>query len=146
MTIVGGGGGEDEARVDTSVRRGAVEFVGMQPHAEVIRRLTAAAVHPSGITASDGDSEGGRRSCSGAGDRHTIRRRHADIHVVPEGACICLHDVDALGLASWRRFAHAVGAAHVIAEHDVVNVMPRLETLYARAAEGAAIRAKESRR
>ena len=158
MTIVGGGGGEDEARALT--RRlgiaGAVEFAGMQPHAEVIRRLTAAAVfiHPS-VTASDGDSEGGAPTIlleAQAIGTPIVTTRHADIpHVVPEGAGVHLcaeHDVEALGLALVAALQQRTpsSAAHVIAEHDVARVMPRLEAIYARAAESAAIRARESSR
>ena len=62
MTIVGGGGGEHEARALVSQLGldGSVEFTGMKPHADVIRHLATAAafIHPS-VTASDGDSEGG---------------------------------------------------------------------------------------
>ena len=149
LTIVGGGGGEDGARALTSqlglVDR--VEFVGMQPHADVIARLAAAAVfiHPS-VTAADGDSEGGAPTIlleAQAIGTPIVTTRHADIpHVVPDGPGVWLcdeHDVDALGeaIVAALREQTPSSSAHVIAHHDVTNVTTRLEDLYTSVVEGA---------
>jgi colanic acid/amylovoran biosynthesis glycosyltransferase len=151
MTIVGGGGGEDAARALTSQMGIAdgVEFAGMQPHADVIRRLAAAAVfiHPS-VTGSDGDSEGGAPTIlleAQAIGTPIVTTRHADIpHVVPEGPGIYLcaeHDVDGLNRALVAALEQRTpsSAAHVIAHHDAASVVPRLEDIYTRVAEGAAL-------
>ncbi|HMB79756.1 MAG TPA: glycosyltransferase [Vicinamibacterales bacterium] len=151
LTIVGGGGGEDDARARVSELglADAVEFVGMQPHADVIRRLSAAAVfiHPS-VTAGDGDSEGGAPTIlleAQAIGTPIVTTRHADIpHVVPEGPGVYLcaeHDVDALGRSLVAAMESGIpsSAAHVIAHHDAANVVPRLEDLYTRVVEGAAM-------
>lgn len=153
MTIVGGGGGEDAARA-LIARLGlgdGVELVGMQPHEEVIRRLTTAAalMHPS-VTAADGDSEGGAPTVlleAQAIGTPIVTTRHADIpHVVPEGPGVWLcaeRDVEALGralLAALRQQTPS-SPAHVIAHHDISRVAPRLEELYAQVAAGAARRA-----
>ena len=153
MTIVGGGEGEEAARalVATAGLADAVEFVGMQPHADVIKRLTAAAVfiHPS-VTAADGDSEGGAPTIlleAQAIGTPIVTTRHADIpHVVPEGPGIWLcaeRDVDALGQALTAALAQRTPSsrAYVTAHHDIAVVMPRLEDLYARVAGSAARRA-----
>jgi colanic acid/amylovoran biosynthesis glycosyltransferase len=154
MTIVGGGGGDDEARAFTSQLGigDSVEFVGMQPHADVITRLRAAAVfiHPS-VTAADGDSEGGAPTIlleAQAIGTPVVTTRHADIpHVVPAGPGVWLcdeHDVAALGLALVAALQQRTpsSAAHVIAHHDIRIVAPRLEDLYARVSEAAAAAAR----
>jgi colanic acid/amylovoran biosynthesis glycosyltransferase len=153
MTIVGGGGGEDEARALCSqLGLGeSVEFVGMRPHADVIRRLTAAAVfiHPS-VTAADGDSEGGAPTIlleAQAIGTPIVTTRHADIpHVVPAGPAVWLtgeHDVDALGRALVAALQQQTpsSAVHVIAHHDIAQVATRLEDIYARVTESAAAHA-----
>ncbi|MCU1385978.1 MAG: hypothetical protein JWL71_4675 [Acidobacteria bacterium] len=153
LTIVGGGGGEAAARalvaqvgLDTYV-----DFAGMLPHAEVIRRLAAAAVfiHPS-VTAEDGDSEGGAPTIlleAQAIGVPIVTTRHADIpHVVPPGPGVWLcgeHDVRALGeaLATALNQRTPSSAAHVIAHHDITRVTPRLEDIYTHLAESRARRA-----
>jgi colanic acid/amylovoran biosynthesis glycosyltransferase len=150
LTIVGAGGGEAAARALTSQLglASGVEFVGMQPHADVIRRLAAAAVfiHPS-VTASDGDSEGGAPTIlleAQAIGTPIVTTRHADIpHVAPEGPGVCLcaeHDVDALGrgLVAALRHRTPSSAAHVIAHHDATRVVARLEDIYTHMAESGA--------
>jgi colanic acid/amylovoran biosynthesis glycosyltransferase len=150
LSILGGGGEEEAARARASQLgiADAVEFLGMQPHAEVIRRLAAAAVfiHPS-VTAGDGDSEGGAPTVlleAQAIGTPIVTTRHADIpHVVPEGPGVWLcdeRDVPALGaaLVAALQQQRPSDPAHVIAHHDVTRVMPRLEALYARAAKDAA--------
>ena len=152
MTVVGGGGGEDEARALTSQLGlgDTVEFVGMQSHADVIGRLSSAAafIHPS-VTASDGDSEGGAPTIlleAQAIGTPIVTTRHADIpHVVPAGPGVWLcdeHDVDALGraLAAALQQQAPSSAAHVMAHHDVTHLAPRLEDLYTRVADAAAHR------
>jgi len=117
-----------------------VEFVGMQPHADVIRRLSAAAVliHPS-ITAADGDSEGGAPTIlleAQAIGTPIVTTHHADIpHVVPAGPGVLLcaeRDVEALGdavvTALERR--EPSSAEHVRQHHDVTQVIDRLENIY----------------
>jgi colanic acid/amylovoran biosynthesis glycosyltransferase len=154
MTIVGGGGEEDEeeARALTA-RRGLndiVEFVGMKPHADVIARLSRASafIHPS-VTAADGDSEGGAPTIlleAQAIGTPIVTTRHADIpHVVPEGPGVWLcaeHDVDALGAALCAALQQrtASNSAHVMAHHDIVRTIVRLEEIYARAGEKATTR------
>ena len=153
MTIVGGGGGEDAARalVAQGGLAGCIEFAGMLPHADVITRLTAAAVfiHPS-VTAEDGDSEGGAPTIlleAQAIGTPIVTTRHADIpHVVPAGPGIWLcgeRDVDALGHALTAALGQRTPSsrAYVTANHDIAIVMPRLEAIYARVAESAARRA-----
>lgn len=150
MTIVGGGGGEDAARALTAQSGLAddVEFVGMEPHADVIRRLATAAVfvHPS-VTARDGDSEGGAPTIlleAQAIGTPIVTTRHADIpHVAPEGPGICLcaeHDVDALGraLVAALQSRTPSSPAHVTAHHDATRVVARLEDIYTHLAGGAA--------
>ena len=152
MIIVGGGGGEDGARALVSQLGlgDCVEFVGMQPHTEVIKRLAAAAafIHPS-VTAGDGDSEGGAPTIlleAQAIGTPIVTTRHADIpHVVPEGRGVWLcaeHDVPALAQALVAALGEpaASSAAHVQAHHDIKQAAPRLEAIYARAAEAAARR------
>lgn len=153
MTIVGGGGGEDAARA-LIARLGLsdrIELVGMQPHQEVIRRLTTAAafVHPS-VTAEDGDSEGGAPTIlleAQAIGTPIVTTRHADIpHVVPEGPGVWLcaeRDVEALGqaLGAALRQRTPSSPAHVTAHHDISRVAPRLEDLYSQVAAEAARRA-----
>ena len=150
MTIVGEGPDEELARALTT-RLGLadrIEFVGMQPHADVIRRLTAASVfiHPS-ATAADGDSEGGAPTIlleAQAIGTPIVSTRHADIpHIVSEGpgAILCAeHDVDALAdaLVATMQRATPSSAAVVVARHDVAQVMPGLEDLYTLAVEGIA--------
>ena len=65
---------------------------------------------------------------------------------MPEGPGVWLcaeHDVDALGrslVAALERQTPS-SPAHVVAHHDVARVIPRLEAIYAQAAEtGAATR------
>ena len=157
MTIVGGGGGEDAARALTAQLGIAdlVEFAGMQPQADVIRRLatTAVFIHPS-VTGSDGDSEGGAPTIlleAQAIGTPIVTTTHADIpHVVPEGPGVSLcaeHDVDVLARALVAALRHAIpsSAAHVIEHHDAMKVMPRLEAIYARVAESAAMGRRHSR-
>ena len=153
MTIVGGGGGdEDEARAFTARKRreGCVEFVGMKPHADVIARLsrTSALIHPS-VTAADGDSEGGAPTIlleAQAIGTPIVTTRHADIpHVAPEGPGVWLcaeHDVDALARALCAALQQRTpsSAAHVMAHHDIVRASVRLEEIYARASEKTAAR------
>jgi colanic acid/amylovoran biosynthesis glycosyltransferase len=152
MTMVGGGGQEREARALTShLGLGdSVEFLGMRPHADVIERLSAAAVfiHPS-VTAGDGDSEGGAPTIlleAQAIGTPIVTTRHADIpHVVPAGSGVWLcdeHDVDALGRALVIALQQHTpsSAAHVIAHHDITRVAPRLEDIYTRVTDGAALR------
>lgn len=148
MTIVGDGPDNDLARALTK-RLGLADctaFVGMQPHADVIRRLTAASVfiHPS-ATAADGDSEGGAPTIlleAQAIGTPIVSTRHADIpHIVHEGpgAVLCAeHDIDALAdaLVATMRGGTPSSASIVIDAHDVAHVMPRLEDLYTLAAKG----------
>ena len=151
FTIVGAG--PDEAAARALVARldvgAAVEFVGMQPHADVIRRLAAAAalIHPS-VTAADGDSEGGAPTVlleAQAIGTPIVTTRHADIpNVVPEGAGVFLcaeRDVDALGdaLVSALERREPSSAAHVMAYHDVTRVIDRLEDIYLSASERPAL-------
>ncbi|MGH9140293.1 MAG: glycosyltransferase [Vicinamibacterales bacterium] len=153
LTIVGAGGGEDGARALTS-QLGldtAVEFAGMRPHDDVIRRLATAAafIHPS-VTAADGDSEGGAPTIlleAQAIGTPIVTTRHADIpHVVPGGPGVWLceeHDVAALGgaLVAALQQQSASSAAHVIAHHDVAQVAVRLEAIYAHVSDAVAARA-----
>jgi colanic acid/amylovoran biosynthesis glycosyltransferase len=153
LSIVGAGGGEAAARalVAQLGLDACVEFAGMQPHAEVIRRLSEAAVfiHPS-VTAADGDSEGGAPTIlleAQAIGTPIVTTRHADIpHVVPEGPGVWLcdeHDVRSLGeaLTAALRQQTPSSADHVLAHHDAATVTPRLEAIYARLAERTARRA-----
>lgn len=150
MTIVGAGPDEDDARA-LIARLGVgsrITFVGMQPHAEVIRLLTSAAVfiHPS-VTAADGDSEGGAPTIlleAQAIGTPIVSTRHADIpNIVAEGpgAILCEeHDVTALGealIATLQR-GTASSAAIVLERHDVAVVAPRLEAIYDQVIAGAA--------
>jgi colanic acid/amylovoran/stewartan biosynthesis glycosyltransferase WcaL/AmsK/CpsK len=152
MTIVGGGGDEDEARAFTARKRldGCVEFVGMKPHADVIARLsrTSALIHPS-VTAADGDSEGGAPTIlleAQAIGTPIVTTRHADIpHVAPEGPGVWLcaeHDVDALARALCEALQQRTpsSAAHVMAHHDIVRASVRLEEIYTRVSEKTAAR------
>lgn len=151
FTIVGDGpdGAAAHALVSALNLGDAVEFVGMQPHADVIRRLAAASVfiHPS-VTAADGDSEGGAPTVlleAQAIGTPIVTTRHADIpNVLPEGAGVCLcgeHDVEALGdgLVSALERRERSSAAHVTQHHDVTRVIERLEDLYAMAIERPAL-------
>ena len=151
MTIVGDGPDEElaRARVTRLGLADCLEFVGMQPHADVIRRLTAASVfiHPS-ATAADGDSEGGAPTIlleAQAIGTPIVSTRHADIpHIVHEGpgAILCgEHDIDALtdALVDTLKRGAPSSAAVVIARHDIAQVMPGLERLYTRAMAGAGI-------
>ena len=152
MTIVGGGGGEEEARtlVAQLGLTDCVEFVGMQSHAQVIAHLSAAAafIHPS-VTAADGDSEGGAPTIlleAQAIGIPIVTTRHADIpHVVPPGPGVWLcdeHDVAALADALIAALEQQTPSSpdHVRLHHDIGQIAPRLELLYARAAEGAFVR------
>lgn len=151
LTIVGGGPDEAAARalVNTLDLGAVVEFVGMLPHADVIRRLAAAAVliHPS-ATAADGDSEGGAPTVlleAQAIGTPLVTTRHADIpHVVPEGAGVYLcaeHDVHALGdaLVSALERRERSSSAHVTQHHDVTRAIERLEDIYVTATEQPAL-------
>jgi colanic acid/amylovoran biosynthesis glycosyltransferase len=151
LTIVGDGPDAAAARalVSTLDLGDAVEFVGMQSHADVIRRLTAASVfiHPS-VTAADGDSEGGAPTVlleAQAIGTPIVTTRHADIpNVVPEGAGVFLcgeHDVDALAdaLVSALERRERSSATHVTQHHDVARVIQRLEDLYVTAIERPAL-------
>jgi colanic acid/amylovoran/stewartan biosynthesis glycosyltransferase WcaL/AmsK/CpsK len=142
MTIVGDGPDAPEARALTE-RLGLasrVEFVGPKPHADLIRRLEAAAVliHPS-RTAADGDSEGGAPTIlleAQAIGTPIVTTRHADIpNVAPEGVGVFLceeRDVPALGEALVAAITAGQGAsrAHVVAHHATGIAIPRLERLY----------------
>jgi colanic acid/amylovoran biosynthesis glycosyltransferase len=142
MTIVGDGPDEAAARALIG-RLGAssvVEFVGAKPHADLIRRLAAAAVviHPS-ATAVDGDSEGGAPTIlleAQAVGTPIVSTRHADIpNVVPEGAGVRLcgeHDVEQLSGALVAALESRVGSSpvYVTANHAVGVVIDRLENLY----------------
>jgi colanic acid/amylovoran biosynthesis glycosyltransferase len=151
LVVLGGGPEEGKARalVDRLRLGAVVEFVGMQPHADVIRRLSAAAVliHPS-VTAADGDSEGGAPTIlleAQAIGTPIVTTRHADIpHVVPAGPGVfrCAErDVEALGdavvTALERR--EPSSAAHVRQHHDVTHVIDRLEDIYMAMAERPAL-------
>jgi colanic acid/amylovoran biosynthesis glycosyltransferase len=149
MAIVGGGGGEEAARALVSQLglADSVEFAGMQPHHDVIRRLTTAAVliHPS-VTASDGDSEGGAPTIlleAQAIGTPIVATVHADIpNVVPPGPGVWLcgeRDVPALAqsLVESLQRPTASSAAHVQAHHDIRQAATRLEAIYAHAAEAA---------
>jgi colanic acid/amylovoran biosynthesis glycosyltransferase len=142
MTIVGDGPDEVDARALTARLgvSGLVEFVGAKPHADLIRRLAAAAVliHPS-ATAADGDSEGGAPTIlleAQAVGIPIVSTRHADIpHVVPEGAGVRLcreHDVEALANGLVAALESRVGSspAYVSANHAVGLAVDRLEDLY----------------
>jgi colanic acid/amylovoran biosynthesis glycosyltransferase len=151
LTIVGDGpdGAAARALVSTLNLGNAVAFVGMQPHADVIRRMAAASVfiHPS-VTAADGDSEGGAPTVlleAQAIGTPIVTTRHADIpYVVPEGAGVYLcdeRDVNALGdaLVTALERRERSSAAHVTQHHDVTRVIERLEDLYATAIERPAL-------
>jgi colanic acid/amylovoran biosynthesis glycosyltransferase len=142
MTIVGNGPGDREGRQLTE-RLGlsnCVEFVGPKPHADLIRRLAAAAVliHPS-RTAADGDSEGGAPTIlleAQAIGTPIVTTRHADIpNIAPEGPGVFLceeRDVPALGdaLMAAMTTGQASARAHVVAHHEARIAIPRLEQLY----------------
>jgi glycosyltransferase involved in cell wall biosynthesis len=148
MTIVGEGPDSELAGALTK-RLGLadrIEFVGTQPHADVIRRLTAASVfiHPS-ATAADGDSEGGAPAIlleAQAIGTPIVSTRHADIpHIVHEGpgAVLCAeHDIDALAdaLVATMLGGTPSSASVVIDRHDAAHAIPRLEDLYMLAAKG----------
>ena len=152
MTVVGSGPDERAAR-DLIAKLGvnaAVELVGMQPHADVLRRLASASVliHPS-ATAADGDSEGGAPTIlleAQAIGTPIVTTRHADIpHVAPSGPGVALcdeHDVAALAdaLVSALRTHDGSSAAHVTAHHDVTKNVERLERLYEGLADRSAAR------
>ena len=151
MTIVGEGPDDELARA-LIVRLGLadrIEFVGMRPHADVIRRLTAASVfiHPS-ATAADGDSEGGAPTIlleAQAIGTPIVSTRHADIpHIVHEGpgAVLCAeHDIGALAdaLVATIRGRTPSSASVVIERHDVAHAITRLEELYTLTAKGVGI-------
>jgi len=142
MTIVGDGPDEAAARA-LIARLGVsdlVELVGATPHADLIRRLSLAAVliHPS-ATAVDGDSEGGAPTIlleAQAIGTPIVTTRHADIpHVVPEGEGVFLcneHDVAELGdaLVAAMEARTASSRAYVAAHHEVGLAIDRLETRY----------------
>jgi len=153
MIIVGDGPDEAIARALTA-RLGAssvVAFVGAKPHADLIRRLAAAAVliHPS-ATAVDGDSEGGAPTIlleAQAIGMPIVSTRHADIpNVVPEGAGVRLcaeHDIEALAAALVAALESRVGSSpeYVTANHGVGLAIERLENLYGVVAGRHAVRA-----
>jgi len=142
MTIVGDGPDEAAARA-LAARLGLsdiIEFVGAKPHADLIQRMTVAAVliHPS-ATAADGDSEGGAPTIlleAQAMGTPIVTTRHADIpHVVPEGPGVFLcdeHDVAALGdaLVAAIEARTPSSRAYVVAHHEVGLAIDRLETRY----------------
>jgi colanic acid/amylovoran biosynthesis glycosyltransferase len=128
----------------------------MEPHAEVIGRLAAAAVviHPS-VTARDGDSEGGAPTVlleAQAVGTPIVTTRHADIpHVVPEGPGVWLcdeRDVPSLGDALVAALEQRTPSSpsHVVAHHDVTKLAPRLEAIYARVVKDHARVAKDRAR
>jgi colanic acid/amylovoran biosynthesis glycosyltransferase len=142
MVIVGSGPDETNARALVSDLRltDVVDFVGMQPHGDVIERLRRAAVviHPS-VTAADGDSEGGAPTLlleAQAIGTPIVTTRHADIpHVVPAGPGVFLcdeHDVAALaaGLVAALERREPSSAAHVASHHDINRAIDELEALY----------------
>jgi len=150
MEIVGSGPDEAKARALVAALglAGVVDFVGMQPHSDVIARLRRAAVviHPS-VTAEDGDSEGGAPTLlleAQAIGTPIVTTRHADIpHVVPAGPGVFLcdeHDVDALaaGLVSALEGSERSSPAHVASNHDVRRAIEQLEALYLAAGNGPA--------
>ncbi|MEN9574427.1 MAG: glycosyl transferase, group 1 [Verrucomicrobiota bacterium] len=119
---------------------GYVEFLGMQPHPEVIRELTAANVfiHPS-RTASNGDTEGGAPTIileAQAVGVPIVTTRHADIpNVAPPGRGVFLSPEGEAGpLAEnlWQALQGAVGAdpTFVRAQHDVRREVLHLEAHY----------------
>jgi colanic acid/amylovoran biosynthesis glycosyltransferase len=142
FVIVGAGPLDAVARaqVDVLAIGDAVEFVGMQPHANVIGRMTTAGalIHPS-VTAADGDSEGGAPTIlleAQAIGVPIVATTHADIpNVVPAGPGVRLcaeHDVDALGdaLADVLTAREASSARHVAAHHAVTHAIAQLESHY----------------
>src|SRR6185436_249493 len=153
MTIVGDGPDEAAARA-LAARLGLsdiIEFVGAKPHADLIQRMTVAAVliHPS-ATAADGDSEGGAPTIlleAQAMGTPIVTTRHADIpHVVPEGPGVWLcaeRDVEGLGqaLIAALRQQTPSSAAHVVARHAVALAMARLESVYDELCGGGAVEA-----
>ena len=153
MTIVGDGPDERDARALTS-RLGlsdVVDFVGVKPHSDLIRRLAAATVliHPS-TTAVDGDSEGGAPTIlleAQAVGTPIVSTRHADIpHVAPEGPGVYLcneRDVEALGNALLAAIENREPSsrAHVVARHAVALAMARLESVYDELCGGGAVEA-----
>lgn len=120
---------------------GTVEFLGMQPHSEVLRELAAADVfiHPS-RTASNGDTEGGAPTIvleAQAVGVPLVTTEHADIpNVAPTGPGVYLSPEGAVGpLADnlWRALAERVGSSSefVRARHHVGREVLELEAYYA---------------
>jgi colanic acid/amylovoran biosynthesis glycosyltransferase len=152
LVIVGDGPDEAAARASIAALgiAGVVEFTGAMPHADLIRRLVAAAVliHPS-ATAADGDSEGGAPTIlleAQAIGTPIVTTRHADIPAVcPAGRGVHLcaeHDVEALGraLVSALQAGERSSAAHVTAHHEAGMAIERLEHLYTSLADRCAAR------
>jgi len=150
FVVVGAGPEEAAARsaVDALRVGAAVDFVGMQPHADVITRLTSAAalIHPS-VTASDGDSEGGAPTIlleAQAIGVPIVATRHADIpNVVPGGPGVYLcaeHDVDALGdaLAAAVLAGEPCSPRHVLEHHAISRATSDLEAKYRAVLSGRA--------
>jgi len=142
LTIVGDGpdGVDAQALVRRLSSAHAIEFVGSQPHAELIRMLASATVliHPS-VTAVDGDSEGGAPTIlleAQAIGTPIVTTRHADIpHVAPEGPGVRLcdeHDIAALGDALISTLASPLpsSSAHVAAHHSAPRAIAQLEATY----------------
>ena len=151
LTIVGDG--PDRVDAQALVRRlssaRAIEFVGSQPHAELIRMLAATTVliHPS-VTAVDGDSEGGAPTIlleAQAIGTPIVTTRHADIpHVAPEGPGVRLcdeHDIAALGDALIATLASPLpsSSAHVAAHHAAPRAIAQLEAAYTKLMEAGTV-------
>jgi len=142
LTIVGDGpdGIDAQALARRLSSARAIEFVGSQPHAELMRMLAATTVliHPS-VTAVDGDSEGGAPTIlleAQAIGTPIVTTRHADIpHVAPEGPGVRLcdeHDISALGDALIATLASPLPSsrAHVEAQHSAPRAIAQLEATY----------------
>jgi colanic acid/amylovoran biosynthesis glycosyltransferase len=142
LTIVGDGpdGIDALALVRRLPSAHAIEFVGSQSHAELMRMLAATTVliHPS-VTAVDGDSEGGAPTIlleAQAIGTPIVTTRHADIpHVAPEGPGVRLcdeHDIAALGDALIATLAAPLPSsrAHVEAHHSAPRAIAQLEATY----------------
>jgi colanic acid/amylovoran biosynthesis glycosyltransferase len=151
LTIVGDGpdGADAQALVRRLPSAHAIEFVGSQPHAVLMRMLAAATVliHPS-VTAVDGDSEGGAPTIlleAQAIGTPIVTTRHADIpYVAPEGPGVRLcdeHDIAALGDALIAALASPVASssAHVAAHHSAPHAIAQLEATYARLLEAGTV-------
>ena len=119
---------------------GYVEFLGMQPHPEVIRELVAANVcSPPSRTASNGDTEGGAPTIileAQAVGVPIVTTQHADIpNVAPAGPGVFLSpegEVPPLAENLWQALREQRGAdpAFVRARHNVAAEVLGLEAHY----------------